>query len=113
MNECQVWWTITGNFGNMMPIDWSNSTTRAKHLHTLNLNAKGGRRRSGNKEEDMAELEEDDDIIAADLDMHSLILRNSNPHENSVSESYRVEQKYLDKLYTSASKTSRIGLIIK
>ena len=22
MNECQVWWTITGNFGNMMPIDW-------------------------------------------------------------------------------------------
>ena len=37
MNECQVWWTITGNFGNMMPIDWSKSTTRAKHLPTLNL----------------------------------------------------------------------------
>ncbi len=37
MNECQVWWTITGNFGNMMPIDWSKSTTRAKQLPTLNL----------------------------------------------------------------------------
>jgi len=29
--------TITGNFGNMMPIDWSKSTTRAKQLPTLNL----------------------------------------------------------------------------
>merc|ERR1719474_1980964 len=29
MNECQVWWTLTGNFGNMMPIDWSKSYTRA------------------------------------------------------------------------------------
>merc|ERR1719445_1738452 len=38
MNECQVWWTITGNFGNMMPIDWSKSTARAKQLPTLNLN---------------------------------------------------------------------------
>lgn len=37
MNECQVWWTITGNFGNMMPIDWSKSTTRAKQMSTLNL----------------------------------------------------------------------------
>ena len=37
MNECQVWWTITGNFGNMMPIDWSKSTARAKQLSTLNL----------------------------------------------------------------------------
>ena len=37
MNECQVWWTITGKFGNMMPIDWSKSTTRAKQMSTLNL----------------------------------------------------------------------------
>ena len=37
MNECQVWWTLTGNFGNMMPIDWSKTYTRAHHLPTLNL----------------------------------------------------------------------------
>ena len=42
MNECQVWWTITGNFGNMMPIDWSKSTARAKHLPTLNLGPGAG-----------------------------------------------------------------------
>ena len=28
MNECQVWWTLTGNFGNIMPIDWSKTYTR-------------------------------------------------------------------------------------
>jgi len=32
MNECQVWWTLTGNFGNIMPIDWTKTYTRAKHL---------------------------------------------------------------------------------
>lgn len=78
MNECQVWWTITGNFGNMMPIDWSKSTTRAKTIPTLNLCAP----RNHSVEED--NLEEEDDMVAADLDMHSLIL-SSNPEENSVS----------------------------
>ena len=100
MNECQVWWTITGNFGNMMPIDWSKSTARAKHLPTLNLakpglghgihkgtgrvgrSAEGGRNRNSSSNED--DLEEEDDIVAADLDMHALIL-NSNPHDMNVS----------------------------
>ena len=88
MNECQVWWTITGNFGNMMPIDWSKSTARAKHLPTLNLknhsNGKG-QDKFGHSSEDPPE--EEDDIVRADLDMHSLILRNSG-HDHSVSETY-------------------------
>eukprot|EP00095_Tigriopus_kingsejongensis_P008496 maker-scaffold18_size714446-snap-gene-6.29 protein:Tk08496 transcript:maker-scaffold18_size714446-snap-gene-6.29-mRNA-1 annotation:"fasciculation and elongation protein zeta-2" len=94
MNECQVWWTITGNFGNMMPIDWSKSTVRAKHLPTLNLNGGSGTAKSrvgrsssasrAAKEasQDGEDLEEEDDIVAADLDMHSLIL-SSNPNESS------------------------------
>ena len=28
MNECQVWWTLTGQFGNILPIDWSKTYTR-------------------------------------------------------------------------------------
>jgi hypothetical protein len=78
MNECQVWWTITGNFGNMMPIDWSRSTARAKHLPTLNLCV------PRKKEEEVGDDNDEDDIVAADLDMHSLILR-ANPQENPVS----------------------------
>ena len=98
MNECQVWWTLTGNFGNMMPIDWSKSTARAKQLETLNLcNPKTmhpasrgssklpyGRGSSGPCSGSGDELEDEDDMVAADLDMHSLIL-TSNPQENSVS----------------------------
>ncbi|XP_063845093.1 fasciculation and elongation protein zeta-2-like isoform X4 [Scylla paramamosain] len=38
MNECQMWWTITGNFGNILPIDWSKTYTRQQYLPVLNLN---------------------------------------------------------------------------
>lgn len=34
---CRMWWTITGNFGNILPIDWSKSYTRQMHMPTLNL----------------------------------------------------------------------------
>ena len=86
MNECQVWWTITGNFGNMMPIDWSKSTARAKQLPTLNLcNPRDNNAsKHNNKKADFVDgLEDEDDLVAADLDMHSLIL-SSNPQENAV-----------------------------
>ena len=88
MNECQVWWTITGNFGNMMPIDWSKSTARAKQLPTLNLcnpNTRHNNKKAFQSSEDLVDtLEDEDDLVAADLDMHSLIL-SSNPQENAVS----------------------------
>ena len=87
MNECQVWWTLTGNFGNMMPIDWSKSTARAKQLPTLNLNShphKSKKAQAFHSSEDLVDgLEDEDDLVAADLDMHSLIL-SSNPQEHAV-----------------------------
>jgi len=112
MNECQVWWTITGNFGNMAPIDWSKSTARAKQLQTLPLkqNTKQTRPQrshlqqhktmsshhssshsprgggvnvgSGPEEDPEDTLEDEDDIVRSDLDMHSLIL-TSNPQDSS------------------------------
>jgi len=72
MNECQVWWTLTGNFGNMMPIDWTKTYTRANHLPTLNLCA------PKQVPAPAPELAEEDDIVAADLDMHQLILQSDN-----------------------------------
>ena len=66
----------------MMPIDWSKSTARAKHLPTLNLN-KGQTGPQQLMATAKDNLEEEDDIVAADLDMHSLIL-TSNPCENAV-----------------------------
>ena len=92
MNECQVWWTITGNFGNMMPIDWSKSTARAKQLPTLNLcNPRQNKNKTAfHSNEDLVDgLEDEDDLVAADLDMHSLIL-SSNPQENAVRQNLNV-----------------------
>ncbi|XP_014260413.1 fasciculation and elongation protein zeta-2 [Cimex lectularius] len=68
MNECQMWWTITGNFGNILPIDWSKSYARKLHMPALNLNE------NKDKMIDDGELSSEDEAVASDLDMHSLIL---------------------------------------
>ena len=73
MNECQVWWTLTGNFGNMMPIDWTKTYTRANYLPTLNLCAP--RQVTPCQPQ---EFSQEDDLVAADLDMHQLILQSDS-----------------------------------
>ena len=74
----------------MMPIDWSKSTARAKQLPTLNLSHPRSSQSSKkaasafHSSEDLVDgLEDEDDLVAADLDMHSLIL-SSNPQEHAV-----------------------------
>ncbi|XP_064489943.1 fasciculation and elongation protein zeta-2-like isoform X2 [Ornithodoros turicata] len=68
MSECQTWWTITGNFGNILPIDWSKSYARRLQLPTLNLNEQV-------KSDGLKDLgDSDDEELAKDLDLHSLIL---------------------------------------
>jgi len=79
MNECQVWWTLTGNFGNMMPIDWSNSATRAAHLPTLNLCEPARPEQAGGGAGGLHCYSDEDDLVAADLDMHQLILHQGEP----------------------------------
>lgn len=72
MNECQMWWTITGNFGNILPIDWSKSCARKLHMPALNLNeCKDSAQDDVDGE---ADLSSEDEAVASDLDMHSLIL---------------------------------------
>ncbi|KAK5643349.1 hypothetical protein RI129_007194 [Pyrocoelia pectoralis] len=70
MNECQMWWTITGNFGNILPIDWSKSCARKLHMPSLNLNENENLLTP----DDDLELSSEDEAVANDLDMHALIL---------------------------------------
>ncbi|XP_014672381.1 PREDICTED: fasciculation and elongation protein zeta-2-like [Priapulus caudatus] len=71
MNDCQMWWTITGNFGNILPIDWSKSYARQLHMPSLNL---FGRKDSDHDNLDMS----DDEELAQAFDMHSLIVSSTN-----------------------------------
>lgn len=70
MSECQMWWTITGNFGNILPIDWSKTYARQMHVPALKL-ISSPRRLNSNATSD---LSSEDEAIANDLDMHALIL---------------------------------------
>ncbi|RWS09856.1 fasciculation and elongation protein zeta-2-like protein [Dinothrombium tinctorium] len=80
INECQMWWTLTGNFGNVLPIDWSKTYARKLQLPALNLNEqRNGDQNRTNANDllldsniDEEELEE----LAKDLDLHSLILHS-------------------------------------
>uniref|UniRef100_T1PH91 FEZ-like protein n=1 Tax=Musca domestica TaxID=7370 RepID=T1PH91_MUSDO len=85
MNECQMWWTITGNFGNILPIDWSKSYTRKMHMPTLNLGQNTNNKQGGSSDVQTPadDLNSEDEAIANDLDMHALILHglNNEPEE--------------------------------
>ncbi|KAL5007922.1 hypothetical protein ScPMuIL_013503 [Solemya velum] len=67
MNDCQMWWTITGNFGNLLPIDWSKAYARQLHTSVLKLGEK--------REQESPDLDlSDDEELAQAFDMHSLIV---------------------------------------
>lgn len=40
-----MWWTITGNFGNILPIDWSKSYACKMHVPSLKLENSNGTQR--------------------------------------------------------------------
>lgn len=64
----RTWWTITGNFGNILPIDWSKSYARKLQLPALNLNERAKSERLDDPEGS------DEEDLAKDLDLHALIL---------------------------------------
>lgn len=71
-----MWWTITGNFGNILPIDWSKSYARQMHVPALKLNE-----RTAETPEEIQELSSEDEAVANDLDLHQLILGGMQ-HDN-------------------------------
>ncbi|NXJ48483.1 FEZ2 protein, partial [Spizaetus tyrannus] len=62
-----IWNALTDNYGNVMPVDWKSSHTRALHLPTLNLSEKGVFFFF------FLDLS-DDEELREQLDMHSIIV---------------------------------------
>ncbi|XP_061718396.1 fasciculation and elongation protein zeta-2 isoform X1 [Cydia pomonella] len=99
MNECQMWWTITGNFGNILPIDWTKSFSRKMHIPTLNLSDKMG---SMTPDDEIHSSE--DEAVASDLDMHALILGGLHQdHECPVKTADEVIQEIDDMMQETPS----------
>nr|XP_032517961.1 fasciculation and elongation protein zeta-2-like isoform X1 [Danaus plexippus plexippus] len=112
MNECQMWWTITGNFGNILPIDWTKSFSRKMHIPTLNLSDKkkprGKERASrlplGAMTPDDEIHSSEDEAVASDLDMHALILGGLHQdHECPVKTADEVIQEIDDMMQETPS----------
>jgi hypothetical protein len=74
INECQMWWTLTGNFGNILPIDWTKTYARKLQLPTLNLNESRNADQMRTNINDLFDPTIDEEELAKDLDLHSLIL---------------------------------------
>ncbi|XP_069811032.1 fasciculation and elongation protein zeta-2 [Dendropsophus ebraccatus] len=67
MKDDEIWNALTDNYGNIMPVDWKTSHTRALHLPTLNLLEKAV---DNNLNLDLS----DDEELREQLDMHSIIV---------------------------------------
>ncbi|XP_050806281.1 fasciculation and elongation protein zeta-2 isoform X2 [Gopherus flavomarginatus] len=67
LEEDEIWNALTDNYGNVMPVDWKSSHTRALHMPTLNLSEKG---LNENLNLDLS----DDEELREQLDMHSIIV---------------------------------------
>ncbi|XP_040206689.1 fasciculation and elongation protein zeta-2 isoform X3 [Rana temporaria] len=67
MKDDEIWNALNDNYGNVMPVDWKSSHTRALHLPTLNLAEKAT---NDNLNFDLS----DDEELREQLDMHSIIV---------------------------------------
>ncbi|XP_074653041.1 fasciculation and elongation protein zeta-2-like isoform X2 [Tubulanus polymorphus] len=96
MTDCQMWWTITGNYGNILPIDWSKSYARQLQTKALKLGEKKEERVS--PELDLSEDEE----LTQQFDMHSLII-SSLHHDTPMVTAEQVINEIEDMMQDSPS----------
>lgn len=105
MSECQMWWTITGNFGNILPIDWSKTYARQMHVPTLKLASSSDRTNYN----DIQDLSSEDEAVANDLDMHALILGGLHTDNDPIKTAEEVIKEIDDIMDESASEDGIIG----
>lgn len=73
MSESQIWLTLTGNFGNILPIDWSKTYARTLQLPALNLKPK-----VQNMDDSFGfDLPEDESLSEA-LDLHRMVCNHDD-----------------------------------
>uniref|UniRef100_A0AC34RQR2 Fasciculation and elongation protein zeta 2 n=1 Tax=Panagrolaimus sp. JU765 TaxID=591449 RepID=A0AC34RQR2_9BILA len=73
MSESQVWWTLTGNYGNILPLDFSKSQIRKNQIEALNLS-------SPRDEPARSDAGYDEEESRQQMDLHQLISQQMPLH---------------------------------
>ncbi|KAG8583689.1 hypothetical protein GDO81_008504 [Engystomops pustulosus] len=93
MKEDEIWNALTDNYGNVMPVDWKTSHTRALHLPTLNLLEKAVIEEIEEMMQESPDPEEDDTPSQSDrLSMLSQEIQTLKKSSTNSSHEDRVKQ---------------------
>lgn len=101
-----MWWTITGNFGNILPIDWSKSYARQMHVPALKL----GERPAETPDDEIQDLSSEDEAVANDLDLHQLILGGMQHNDNGPIQTAEEVMKEIDDIMDEQTPSEGDGL---
>lgn len=107
-----MWYTLTGNFGNLLPIDYHSKKSLIKQYHIDSLNIKNEfdldyLSDEGVSEDDMSQkddadgffdFDEDDEELKEQLDMHSMILIKGIYNECDLSEPLITAEQVLNEI---------------
>ncbi|XP_015787650.1 fasciculation and elongation protein zeta-2 [Tetranychus urticae] len=112
INDSQMWWTLTGNFGNILPVDWSQSYARKLQLPSLkakdqngtNINCLNSKNSLNHGDNILGDTTLDEEDLAKDLDLHSLIL--SSLHQEPIFTAEQVLEE-IDKIMQETSPTDK------
>ena len=108
INDSQMWWTLTGNFGNILPVDWSQSYARKLQLPSLKakdqngtiINCLNNKNSLNHGDNILGDTTLDEEDLAKDLDLHSLIL--SSLHQEPIFTAEQVLEE-IDKIMQETS----------
>jgi hypothetical protein len=78
MSESQVWWTLTGNYGNLPPLDFSKSQIRKNQIDSLNLSSSP--RDDAEANDAGYHDDEEEHTLQQSMDFHQLISHQLNLH---------------------------------
>lgn len=98
-----MWWTITGNFGNILPIDWSKSYARQMHMPALKLNQP-----IASPDDELNDLSSEDEAVANDLDMHALILGSLHAEDEPIKSAEEVIKEIDDIMDETSSENEDV-----
>ncbi|KAH7725099.1 UNC-76 protein [Aphelenchoides avenae] len=67
MSESQVWWTLTGNYGNILPLDFNKTQIRHNQIEALNLQS------PREEQSDAGYDPHEEDELRQSMDLHTMI----------------------------------------